>query len=268
MSWFNLEHLSAIPVSGADSAAFVHAQLTADVTGAPSGVWHPAAWCDVKGRVEATILFRRNENHADGNGGSLHLAMPASEADRVARGLGMYTIGRKARVESPVGVRGCLGGCDAGAPLARDPDRYMDIGEASSDPADLELWHRADLRLGFPWLTGPATGRHLPQALGLESLGGLSYRKGCYPGQEIVARAHYLGRVKRVLGGFVQSGGSEPAPGDPILDESGKSAGEVLWGLAFGRDWRGLAVMREGIDAASLSLSDQPVTRTPLESLC
>ncbi len=82
-----------------------------------------------------------------------------------------------------------------------DSDRWLVLtGDDDAPEPDKQLqeeWRVAELRLGITWLSPPTSGEFLPQMLGFEELGAVNYRKGCYPGQEIVARTHYLGKVKR-----------------------------------------------------------------------
>lgn len=230
MSWFQLNHLATFPVSGAEARAFLHAQLTVDVSNSAPAGWFPAAWCTPKGRTEAFMLIRMGDENVDDDVPRVDIAVPAREAGDIVQRLGMFTIGRKVRIGAPGPLRGQLEAGNAGT-VVMDQARAMDSGEAPENPGALKRWMQADLCAGLPWLSAAARGRHLPQVLGLEALGGLSYRKGCYPGQEVIARTHYLGTVKRHLLGFTGPGPGTPEPGSPISGQDGQSAGEVVWAL-------------------------------------
>jgi len=80
-----------------------------------------------------------------------------------------------------------------------DDQLIITTGEAAltADSAPLNAWKVAELQRGITWLCPETSGQFLPQMLGYDSLGAVNFRKGCYPGQEIVARIHYLGKVKR-----------------------------------------------------------------------
>ena len=82
----------------------------------------------------------------------------------------------------------------------------------------------------MPWILPETARAHLPQMLGLEALGGLSYRKGCFPGQEVIARVHYRGRVTRRTSRFRLAADSPPVPGTEF-QLAGKSA-QVLYAIA------------------------------------
>ncbi len=68
---------------------------------------------------------------------------------------------------------------------------------AGTDPSSPDTWKTSELQQGISWLCAETSAQFLPQMLGFDQLGAVNYRKGCYPGQEIVARTHYLGKVKR-----------------------------------------------------------------------
>jgi folate-binding protein YgfZ len=66
-----------------------------------------------------------------------------------------------------------------------------------ADPGPVSDWKAAELQQGVAWLDERTSERFIPQMLGFDRIGAVSFNKGCYPGQEIVARARYLGKVKR-----------------------------------------------------------------------
>ena len=85
---------------------------------------------------------------------------------------------------------------------AHSPLRYAIVTAPPAYPAStkqeqLDLWRARELKQGVVWLQPVTSERFLPQMLGLERIGAVSFSKGCYPGQEIVARTHYLGKLKR-----------------------------------------------------------------------
>ncbi|MDZ3824653.1 MAG: tRNA-modifying protein YgfZ, partial [Pseudoxanthomonas sp.] len=93
---------------------------------------------------------------------------------------------------------------------------------------------------------GVASGRFVPQWLGLERLPALSLRKGCYPGQEIVARIHYLGQSRRAPA-LVAGAGAAPEGGWRVLDDAGRDLGELADAVADGRGgWLALAALAGG----------------------
>ena len=117
---------------------------------------------------------------------------------------------------------------------------------------------------GIPWLTVATSEQFIPQMLNLDKLGGISLTKGCYTGQEIVARTHYLGKAKRAL--FVAECPTEnPEPNASIIDASGQVVGNVLQA----HDGKLLVVLQlTDTDTAQLRLNDYnqaPVTLLTVE---
>jgi folate-binding protein YgfZ len=139
------------------------------------------------------------------------LTVPAAIAESVVARLRMFSIGRE--VELDADHAALVDDAGDGLPLEYDRDRRLGI-EAGARPVALPAqWLRRDIACGMPWLVEATQGRFLPQMLGLEALGGLSYAKGCYPGQEVIARVHYRGRVTRRPARFVLDRADPPEPG-------------------------------------------------------
>lgn len=195
--WFDLTHLCGIQVTGRDAIEFCQAQFTADFRELTPGQWQICAWCDPKGRCLSVILASADENGVD-------LIAPENQIV-VLKKLSLYAIGRKVDFSEALPVTGSLDpGKSTNAPQLPDGRalRLNDSPSVTSAQSLLE-WRIADLCLPLPWLSSHSSGRYLPQFLGLEKNRGLSYHKGCFPGQEVIARVHYLGKVKHRLSGFV-----------------------------------------------------------------
>lgn len=265
--WLKLDHLGAILVRGSDAAAFAQAQFTADFTGLEKECYQPTAWCSAKGRVVAFILAAHGEDGVD-------LVLPRAQLDTVGARLPMFAIGRDVNISTATEVAGRFGG-DGGFPLAFDRGRRLQVDSAcSAEDSGLRLeWQRADLAAGMAWLTPETSDRYLPQMLGLEQLGGISYQKGCYPGQEVIARTHYLGRVKRQLTGLQLEDHADLPPGQPVNDENDSKIGELLWSIPEPGRTVALAVMDASVDHGTPVAIESERGRlggqvTPLESLC
>ena len=107
----------------------------------------------------------------------------------------------------------------------------------SAQPADavdsevaVNCWRLNELRSGVVWLNPETSNRFLPQMLGLEALDGLSFRKGCFPGQEVIARVHYLGKLKRRSVLVEVDGEVSAGPGDEVtvLGDTGPGSSAVI----------------------------------------
>lgn len=120
-----------------------------------------------------------------------------------------------------------LGNADS---VAQSTATLLSNDIALSDP---QRWALEDIRAGLHWVMPTQTDAWLPQMLNLEALAAISFKKGCYTGQEVVARAHFRGQVKKRLQRFVtraeeQSPLALPTPGSKLLDANGKAGGEVM----------------------------------------
>jgi len=197
--WFKIHDLVGCHIKGRDALTFCQSQFTADVSALTPTQWQPTAWCSPKGRVKMVIVARQHQ-------GDVEIIFPATQS-AFLREMGRFTIGRNVELDLIEGVAGAYTS-DASAPIANDRfNRALRLhskpdGSIRPDNAWQEQWALQDIILPLPWLGTKTQDRFLPQALGLESNGGLSYTKGCYPGQEIVARVHYLGRAPERLVGL------------------------------------------------------------------
>jgi len=196
-----LPYLAAVRFSGADAGRFLHDQVSADVLALADGQATLACYCEPKGRVLALLHICRS--------GQDYIAVMARElaADIVAR-LKVYVFRARVRIElsaDQVAVAAADERGDASAlpiPLASWPGMpsgslVLRPRSAAAAPARTKAWRFAELRRGISWLGNASSGQFLPQMLGFDAIGAVNYKKGCYPGQEIVARTHYLGKVKR-----------------------------------------------------------------------
>jgi folate-binding protein YgfZ len=187
--------LSSVAVSGPDATGFLQSQLTANMDRLEPGTWTPAAWCNPKGRAIAVMRVMQD-------GETVHLALPSTLADEIVKRLNLYRIGRKVTIS-------------AGPKVEPNENGDLELTETPASPERVHRWLAGEIARGMPWLLTETIDRFLPQMLGLERIGGLSYRKGCYPGQEIVARVHYRGRLTQHLARF-ESDATPPQPGTSI----------------------------------------------------
>ena len=198
-----LTHLSAILFCGTDAGIFLHNQLSADVLGLSNGDSTFACYCEPKGRVLALMLVQKIDE-------DYYVIMSNTLATAVTQRLAIYRMRSKVVIEVLDGYT--ISGTRAdkaeepalsNAHAVRIPGSMQWLVVAPRDittdttVALQDEWRASELSLGITWLNPETSGEFLPQMLGFEALGAVNYRKGCYPGQEIVARTHYLGKVKR-----------------------------------------------------------------------
>ena len=185
-----------------------------------------------------------------------------ADADADADGAGA---GAGADFGSTIRFRTVAGRVDLiGTPAALDA-RLAELRDVlpveSPDRAVLEL-----ISAGRPEITAATRERYTPHMLNLERLGGVSFSKGCYPGQEIVARTQNLGAAKRRIMRFRVAGGARPRPGDEIADASVDVVGEINCAAATADGYELLAVVPVETDGRGLALGTdgRGLTRLPL----
>jgi folate-binding protein YgfZ len=229
-----LTYLSAIRFSGTDAGDFLHNQLSADVLALSKGESVFACYCEPKGRVLALMLVCRADE-------DFYVVMSGSLAQTVADRLKIYVMRSKVTIE--VLAKYTVSGFQAdnqsqlpstSIPAIPQPDSNKwflvttdNVSPGSNAPLQ-DAWKISELKQGICWLCAETSGQFLPQMLGFDQLGAVNFKKGCYPGQEIVARTHYLGKVKRHPRLLCTSAIICPNPLDKIQVFSGEQAYEAI----------------------------------------
>src|SRR5579862_2124254 len=233
-----LDQYGLLQAAGDDARAFLHAQLTNDVENLAPGQARYAGWCSAKGRLLATFLV---VPRPDG----FLLQLSRDLAPVVAKRLSMFILRSRAKITDAGGQWAQFGiwGPGGEAPLSvQESDGVISVRidaerrlvfalEGSYAPdASAEDWALAEVRAGRPLINQATQDQFVPQMVNLELSGGVDFKKGCYPGQEIVARAQYRGEVKRRL--YRLGGGPSDGPltpGQPLYaDGNTEPAGIVV----------------------------------------
>jgi hypothetical protein len=237
MECARLNRYGILAVSGAEARDFLHAQLTNDIANLPLDRAALAGWCTAKGRLLASFLVIPWRE-----GFLLQVARDLAPA--VSKRLSMFIFRSKVKIadESDVWAQYGHWNADPGAAgVAWQGDtvtvpvgerRFLKIGKylAQSCGAPEDAWTLQEIRAGRPLISAATQDKFVPQMVNFETLGAISFQKGCYPGQEIVARAQYRGEVKRRMTRVELPQGVELKPGEEfnggvIVDSA---AGEAL----------------------------------------
>ncbi len=252
-----LTHLALLSAEGEDAQRFLHNQLTNDINHLADGKAQHAGWCTAKGRMQASFVVWHSAGRYD-----MVLAADLLEATR--KRLQMFVLRDKVKLAAGddtvlLGLAGAQAGealGDAGlalpeAPLAIavsgditllqiEPQRYIVAAPLSAAPAlwqklggkarpaGVPAWRWLDVQAAFPLVTLATKEEFVPQMADFEKIGGVSFHKGCYPGQEVVARTQYLGKVKRHL--YRLSADVPLKAGDDLFspDNLEQAAGKVM----------------------------------------
>lgn len=281
MSW--LSHERILSVTGADAKRFLQGQLTCDVDLLANPGSTLGARCNPKGRVQSS--FRMLRYSEDGYLLALHEdVLETQRAD-----LGKYAVFFKATISdaSEDWVRFGLWGPDAAGALEHAglalPERLDQVAiteqgttirvpgadrfelwlptDTASQTVNLLLeripagtlndWQLQQIRLGLGQVSAGTRESFIPQMLNLQLFSAVSFRKGCYTGQEIVARMQYLGKLKRRMFRLLVAGDITLPAGTPVVNPAnGQTLGEVVMSAQTGSGAEILAVLQK--DAAQL----------------
>ncbi len=252
-----LTYLSVLKITGTDASSFLQGQLTCNINDLTESNSFFAAYCNAKGRTISTLLIIKTAT-------DFLLVLPNELIDKVSQKLQMYIMRADVQLHN-MSDDLCILGASTLPPasLATAPkesfsvdqnkdiyikfplhgNRYLIISTPSQAislwtdltenthfiPNTANIWIEQDISAGIPWLTKDNSEKYIPQMLNIDKLGGISFNKGCYTGQEIIARTHYLGKSKREL--FLASCESTqdiPVDAKIITGKSEQTVGKVL----------------------------------------
>jgi tRNA-modifying protein YgfZ len=272
----HLEHWGVLRAEGPDAASFLHGQLTQSVTDLQPGSVRLAGYCSAKGRLMANFVLRRPEPD------TVDLLMPRDVLPALLKRLSLFKMRAKVALsESPTALFGVVGtAVPEGAVWSEQKDcirlpdalgqaRALCLGTPQEAPQEAqptlarEAWDWLEVHAGLPWVSAATSEHFVPQMINWELLGGVNFQKGCYPGQEVVARSQYRGTVKRRA--QLLLGASAPA-GTEVLS-AGVAVGEVVQAAQWEGQGALLAELQlaawEGADALALP-DGKPLTRAQL----
>ena len=274
-SLFRLPQLGLIRARGEDAQAFLQGQLSNDVRQLAPDRAQLSGYCSPKGRLLAvlTVLMLADDAFA--------LVLPRSLVAPTSKRLKMFVLRSKVALdEAPeFQLAGRFGVADAAAWKVRSAVGSLSVSRPGRPralvlaPADLPIaddpeqalaWQLAELEAGLPAVHPPTLDRFVPQTADLDLAGGISFTKGCYPGQEIVARVHYLGRAKQRL--FLAHGAAAE-PGAPVYAAGAEQpVGEVMQCLPAGEAGHRLSLVLN-LSAADEALRLGTAEGPPLSAL-
>jgi tRNA-modifying protein YgfZ len=249
----NCTHLGAIEVSGRDAQKFLQGQFTNDVTKINPNQAQLSAWCSVKGRILVSFyLVQRDENY--------YLILPLDSVNSTLKRLQMFVLRSEVKLRSfelqcfaiageqisELGLN--LPSQKFAVTLANNISvlklpgaaRYLLIHTdaaimqqlwtqltAKFIIADANHWQLLDIMAGIPSIGAELSDNFIPQMLNWQAIGGLSFKKGCYTGQEVVARMQYLGQLKRRMYLAILYTDNPPIMSDKLFWQQ-ENAGEIV----------------------------------------
>ena len=239
---------SVLKVFGPDARTFLHGQLTQDVLTLTPNQARWAAYCTAQGRMLATFLMWAGSEQ------EVYLACSTDLAERVLKRLRMFVLRAQCQLQLEAGhVVGLVGRCCAARageqapPMAVTPATGAtqielppalgirrallwgpDPWQADAPEVPRRVWDALEVHGGMARLTAANVEQFVPQMVNLELIGGVNFQKGCYPGQEVVARSQYRGTLKRRA--VLLAGAAPLTPGDELFvqDDPEQPAGRVV----------------------------------------
>lgn len=243
----DLSRYGLLTLAGEDAQAFLQGQLSSDLRQVSLARAQYSSYNSAKGRMLATLLLWQSPS-------GYHLQLAAELAEPVRKRLSMFILRSRVKAADAsdrmvrLGVSGPAAETLAaqhfpqvprgplevahhgGASLIRlaqerfeiisSPDQGRALWSAIAQgarPVGAACWEWLDIRAGIPWVTATTQEQFVPQMANLEAIGGVSFQKGCYPGQEIVARTQYLGKLKRRMYLAHLDTDIPPEPGDELF---------------------------------------------------
>lgn len=238
-----LPGMKLIQVSGEEAGSFLQNLLTNDVNALQVNEAQLSGFCNPKGRLLTIFqLIRRQQDYL--------IALPADLAEAISQRLTMFKLRSKVDITLTdslhavglVNAESMSEETDAGLLIqqpGQPPHALMICDQSQADLLSSwldkgwqlgseALWQTLTIKAGVPMIFADSKEAFTPQQVNLDLVGGVSFRKGCYPGQEVVARLHYLGSPSRRM--FLASLNSSqlPAINSPVLDENGDTLGHVV----------------------------------------
>lgn len=273
-AFFDLPDHRILTLDGRDAPLFAQAQFMNDVAALAEGHWHWNGWLTPKGRVIALFALLKLDAQ------TIWLLLPDAEPTHMASSLQRFVFRSKvvlaARDDLKVSGRFAPPMRAHAAAICKDDGGTveLDMGSAAAArtlristaqvAADVEAaarWNAFDLTHGLPCLPPSQAEQWTPQQLSLDRLRAYSIRKGCYPGQEIVARTHFLGQAKR---GLALLASEVAVPVGSEVRDSERNLGTTISAASSAGVHRSLAVLPLEREAAMLHVDGIALRDRPL----
>lgn len=286
----SLDYLGCIRASGTDAQSFLQAQLSNDINILQGSRTQLSAYCNPKGRMLAQFLVLPDKQDyllllprsileptlkrlrmfilrslvtlTDVSDDVVCLGLAGKDIEQsLASSASMPSLPTEEyqiSESNEIRLSKLPGTCPRYLCICEQP-KAKELWQQTSTqllPSDQHIWHWLDIQAGLPSLWPQTVEEFVPQMLNLELIDGVNFKKGCYPGQEIVARMHYLGKPKRRMYHLTLKADQAPAPGTDVYETNGdgQSAGKIVLAETGPSETHVLAVVKTDKAKTTLGL--------------
>lgn len=250
-----IKHLASITVCGSDTLTFLQGQCTQDIKKIPSFGALPGAFCSAKGRVVSNVLVHRVNDSQDDFELLCHASSAALLYDHLKKYVPFFR-GTKMSITSNAALNmvGYIGTGDRPGFKLNDLMSLELNSPAINEELDTaEQWLVEEIKQGVLWLDEHQFEQWIAQNINLDSLNAVSFTKGCYTGQEVVARLHYKGSSKKRL---YAVRATDSMTTSQSISANGKTVGNLLQCAHWGPHSYGLAVIKTDATEGPLFITE------------
>lgn len=207
--------------TGPEAGQFLQGQLSCDVLALQPGDSTPGCYANLKGRVMAAFyIYRDNEGY--------HLILPADTLPLLEKDLAKYIVFSDAKLfESDTPVTPVLNADKTDVGINVTESAKLIIGDTSEKACDINAWQAHLIQHNIPTIMAAQSEKFLPHYIGLIEMGAVNFDKGCFKGQEVIARMQYRATIKKHVFHTVLDGEQNLPTGEPVMCDD-KKVGEVV----------------------------------------
>ncbi|WOV90649.1 MAG: hypothetical protein R1F54_08955 [Candidatus Zeuxoniibacter abyssi] len=264
-----IDHLALIAIEGDDAAHFLQGQISADTVALADGRWLRAVYCNPKGRILASLIICRDDKR-------FFAVLARDIADGIVARLKMFVMRAKVTITRLNALFAATAEKSppptGGGEISRDGESFVlsgesfrfwpDLNSSVSVIADNGDWLQNEILRGVPWIAQATQEMFIPQFVNFDLLHGINFKKGCYVGQEIIARLHYLGGVKK-RGMILCGDGEAPQPGENLSAAGASPFAEIVNSSTVGGSFVSFAAVSKTAMGQELTWRDQPLKIKP-----
>ncbi|MFV9990508.1 MAG: folate-binding protein YgfZ [Coxiella endosymbiont of Dermacentor nuttalli] len=238
-----LNYFAAITIGSVNSTTFLQGQITCDVYKITETQGSLSACCDHKGRMIANFyIFRQESNY--------YFLLPKSMVPPILNHLKKYAVFSKVELAAITDL------------MSIKPPNDINITEIKEN-----AWRTLNINIGLVWIYPQTTASLIPQMINLQQWGAISFTKGCYIGQEIIARTHYLGKLKRHLYRANVICQILPAPGDKLKNHNNQNVGIIVEVASKGnKEYKLLIVIQDTVADNNILFNQVTLTNITIVS--